>query len=156
MRMSPRGVALLQSFEGCKLKSYDDGVGVWTIGWGSTKGVKPGDCITQVEADRRLREDDLPQYEKGVQDAVFGPFGGKAQISQNQFDAMVCLCYNIGISAFLGSSVARKVRLGDREGAADAFLAWNKGGKPLKVIPGLTNRRKAERERFLEPDQPIS
>lgn len=151
MRLSPAGLNLLKSFEGCRLTAYRDSVGVWTVGYGSTKGVQAGHCISQDEAERRLREDDLPQFEKAVND-VCGPLGDCPRPNQNQFDAMVCLAYNIGAAAFSGSSVARRFRQGNIEGAADAFLMWNKGrvnGK-LTVLQGLANRRAAERALFLK------
>ncbi len=152
MHMSLAGVALLKIFEGCRLQAYDDGAGVWTIGYGHTKGVKPGDSITVAEAERLLREDDLPVYEKAVDAALSGPIGTSPTPTQNQFDAMVSLCFNIGPAKFAKSSVARRFRQGNTQGAADAFLMWNKAGKPLRVLPGLDRRRRMERDLFLKPD----
>lgn len=155
MRMSPNGLDILKQFEGCRLEAYLDSVGVPTIGHGHTLGVKLGDVITQDEADRLLREDDLPQYEKAVSDAVMGPIGTVPTPTINQFDAMVCLCYNIGVSAFMKSSVARRFRQENIRGAADGFLMWNKGRIDgiLVVLPGLDRRRKAERRLFLTGEQ---
>ena len=77
------------------------------------------------------------QFEKAVLDGL----GGKPA-SQEQFDAMVCLTYNIGPAAFARSTVLRKHNAGDFPAAAKAFLMWNKAGG--KVLRGLTRRREAE------------
>ncbi len=97
MQISSAGINLLKRFEGCRLQAYLDSVNVPTIGYGSTKGVKMGDSITQDEAERRLRVDDLPVYEKAVND-ICGPIGTAPIPTQEQFDAMVSLCYNVGPS----------------------------------------------------------
>ena len=68
-------------------------------------------------------------------------------MTQNQFDAMVLLCYNIGESSFARSSVVRNFNAGNLQKAADSFLLWNKAGG--KVSKGLTNRRQKERNLFL-------
>lgn len=147
MTTSTAGINLIKQFEGCKLEAYLCPAKVPTIGYGSTFGVRMGDRITQEEAERRLRKD-LVKFECIVEDALTVP------ASQNQFDAMVSLCYNIGpgnpklnMPGFLTSSVLRRFLAGDIAGAADAFLMWNKGGG--RVLPGLVRRRKAERELFL-------
>jgi lysozyme len=75
----------------------------------------------------------------------------KVKLTQNQFDALVSLVYNIGPPNFNGSTLLRKLNAGDYAGAADQFLVWNKGrvGRKLVVISGLVNRRNAERQLFL-------
>lgn len=152
MRISPDGIALIKSFEGCKLEAYLCPAGVPTIGWGSTLRVRMGDKITQTEADRRVL-DELARYEFAVEDAIARPPGvAAAKPTQNQFDAMVSLCYNIGPGHFRTSSVIRRFVQGDITGAAQAFLMWNKGRAEdgtLKVLPGLVKRRKAELAMFL-------
>jgi len=140
--MSPRGVALLRKFEGFRSKAYQDIVGVWTIGYGFTDRVRPGDTITDVDAGIRLQRE-LRAYEA----AVWNSTGGN--VNQNQFDAMVSLAWNIGIDGFKRSTVLRAHNRGDHEAAARAFALWNKAGG--KVIPGLTRRRAAEAEYYLDP-----
>lgn len=140
MKTSPEGIALIKRFEGCRLEAYLCPANVWTIGYGHTgadvvKGLK----ITQETADILLRRD-LFKFEAAVERAA-GP------AYQNQFDAMVSLCYNIGPTAFAKSSVARLHKNGQYASAAQAFLLWNKGGG--KVLPGLVKRRNAERNLYL-------
>jgi lysozyme len=118
----------------------------YTIGYGSTNNVHPNMKITLEEAEEMLVSS-LPLYEAVVNKSVYGT------VNQNQFDAMVSLCYNIGSRAFQGSSVVRKLNQNDVHGAADAFLMWDKGHTPkgFKVIPGLLKRRQDERKLFMEP-----
>lgn len=141
--INQEGLELIKVFEGCELKAYRDAVGVLTIGYGSTGGhVKAGMTITRVEAEQLLRED-LQRFEVGVDQRL-----GDIEVTDNQFSAMVSLAFNIGLANFSGSSVLRRILAGNVQGAADAFLMWNKaGGKELK---GLTRRRAAERELFLK------
>lgn len=143
MRISNKGRDYIKGFEDLRLVAYPDpGTGgkPWTIGWGHTKGVKQGDRITQEQAEQFL-SDDLAVFELTVNSAI------KRPMMQNQFDAMVSLAFNIGGSAFAGSTLVKKFNTGDAKGAADEFPKWkNSGGK---VMPGLVKRRAAEREMFL-------
>ncbi|ENI1055666.1 MULTISPECIES: lysozyme [Serratia] len=143
MKTSVKGREFIKGFEQLRLKAYPDpGTGgkPWTIGWGHTKGVKQGDRITQEQAEQFL-SDDLAVFELTVNSAI------KRPMTQNQFDAMVSLAFNIGGSAFAGSTLVKKFNAGDAKGAADEFPKWkNSGGK---VMPGLVKRRAAEREVFL-------
>jgi GH24 family phage-related lysozyme (muramidase) len=144
MRTSQAGIDLIHSFEGLRLKAYPDpGTGgkPWTIGWGSTtdeqgRPIEPGTVWTRERADARFRKH-LVQFEQEVRDAL-----GDAPVTQNQFDAMVSLAYNIGCAAFRKSTLVRKHRAGDYEGAALEFVRWNRAGG--KVMRGLIRRREAE------------
>ena len=144
--ISKTGIDLISSFEGIRLNSYDDGVGVWTIGIGTTVypngvKVKKGDkCI--LEQAKEYFAHDLKSFEKTVNDSV------KAPLSQNQFDALISIAYNIGSTAFKNSTLLKKLNAKDYAGAADQFLRWNKGGG--KVLKGLVRRREAERALFLK------
>ena len=140
MECCEKGLCLIKEFEGCKLKAYKCPAGVWTIGYGWTSGVKPGDVWTQAKAEEMLVKGVVP-YSNAVSKAC-------PKATQNQFDAMVSLCYNIGPGNFAKSSVVRFHNAGKFSKAADAFLMWNKGGG--KVLAGLTRRRKAERKLYLE------
>ena len=75
----------------------------------------------------------------------------KVPLNQNEFDALVSLVFNIGAGGFKGSSVLRNLNAGNRRGAADSMLAWNKGtiGGKKVVLKGLANRRAEERAQFL-------
>lgn len=143
MQTSKIGREFIKGFEQLRLKAYPDpGTGgkPWTIGWGHTKGVKPGDQITQEQAEQFI-SDDLAVFELTVNSAI------KRPMTQNQFDAMVSLAFNIGGSAFAGSTLVKKFNAGDAKGAADEFPKWKNSGD--KVMPGLVKRRAAEREVFL-------
>lgn len=146
MKTSSVGINLITGFEDLVLTAYDDGVGVWTIGFGTTVypngvKVKKGDVCTKAQA-LSFFQYDLRRFEAAVNQAV------KVVINQNQFDALVSLTYNIGESAFKKSTLLAKLNKGDFTGAADQFKVWNIGGG--KVLKGLERRRAAERELFLK------
>ncbi|WP_010117524.1 lysozyme [Acinetobacter sp. P8-3-8] len=142
MKISTNGIDLICSFEGLRLKAYDDGVGVWTIGYGTTMingtKVKKGDTCTLEQAKSYMAQD-LKQFESAVNQV-------KVPLNQNQYDALVSLAYNIGVSAFLNSTLLKKLNAKDYKGAAEQFLRWNRAGG--KVMRGLTNRRAKERKLF--------
>ena len=145
MSVSNKGVDLICEFEGKRLAAYDDGVGVWTIGFGTIKypngvRVKKGDTCTLEQAKEYMRHD-LIEFEYTVNSSV------KVPLNQNQFDALVSLAYNIGSSAFKSSTLVKKLNSGDYHGAADQFNVWiNAGGKRMQ---GLVNRRDREKLLFL-------
>lgn len=146
MKTSQVGIELISSFEDTKLQAYDDGVGVWTIGIGTTVypngvKVKKGDKCTLEQAKEYFAHD-LKRFESSVNKLVEVP------LSQNQFDALVSLTYNIGSGAFAKSTLLRKLNAKDYQGAADQFLVWIRGGG--KVLKGLVRRREAERALFLK------
>ena len=152
MKMSRDGIELLKRFEGCKLTAYQDSVGVWTIGYGTTEGagfgpITKGMKISQATADDWL-VDGLSKYERAVSMALV------RSPTQNQFDAMVSLCYNIGPGAFAGSTVCRAFNAGKIAMAANGFLLWNKAKG--KVLKGLTARRAAEMALFMKPADHIA
>lgn len=143
MRTSDKGRNLIKKWEGKALKAYLCPAGVWTIGYGWTIGVKKGDTWTDEKAETMLVEG-LRTYEQAVANAL-----GAVPTTQNQFDAMVALCYNIGPANFLRSSVLREHKAQNYLTAANAFLKWNKAGG--RELPGLTNRRADERKLYLLP-----
>ncbi|MNU46301.1 Lysozyme RrrD [compost metagenome] len=139
--LSETGLTVLKHYEGCELKAYRDSVGVLTIGYGDTENVNEGMVITHEEAEDRLERRLGRDFEPAVRAAVI------AHMRQEQFDAMVCLAYNIGAAAFAKSTLVKLFNAGDIQLAADQFLRWDKaGGKSLK---GLRRRRAAERALFL-------
>jgi len=150
MKTSPRGINLIKEFEGFRAEAYKPiPSDPWTIGYGTIRGVKPGDVITRAEAERRLRHE-LVEYERAVERAT----GGNA--TQPQFDALVSFAYNVGVKGMAGSTVIKRHNAGDHQAAARAFGLWNKAGG--KVWPGLTRRRAAEAALYLTPDpasQPV-
>ncbi len=127
------GIAL---HEGFKDRAYDDGVGVQTIGYGSTVGVKPGDTITPERALVRLAKD-ADAYQVAMRKCVAVP------LYPHEWDAYVSLTYNIGTAAFCGSTLAGLLNAGDYAGACAQISRWNRAGG--RVLSGLTKRRAAER-----------
>lgn len=141
MRTSQRGLSLIKSFEGLRLQAYKDAVGVWTVGYGTTRGVKAGMSINKEQAERMLLND-VQRFEPEIERLVTVP------LSQNQWDALVIFTYNLGAANLESSTLLRKLNAGDYAGAAEQFPRWNKAGG--KVLAGLTRRREAERSLFLE------
>ena len=146
-QINMQGLALVKEFEGCKLDAYQDVAGIWTIGYGHIRGVQPGMRISQTEAEQTLLDDLLGT------EAVVDAATGNVPTSDNQFAAMVVLCFNIGSANFRGSTVLREHLAGHTDAAADAFLMWNKARVDgvLQPVTGLTNRRSAERALYLTP-----
>jgi lysozyme len=155
MKTSREGLDFIIAREALKTKAYLDSGGVWTIGVGHTSAAGPpvprsGMVITEQEA-KDIFARDLVQYENAVSKAL------KRSPNQNQFDAMVSLCFNIGGGAFAISSVVRNFNAGNLKAASEAFLMWVKDNG--KVIPGLVKRRELEKALFLKsswvPVQPV-
>ncbi len=142
MNTSNRGLSLIIQFEGFRGEAYRDVVGVVTIGFGFTKGVKMGDKMTLAEARDRLRLE-IVEYEQGVLAAC------TRKPNQNQFVAFVCFAFNVGVGGFRKSSVLKAHNRGDYQAAARAFGLWNRAGG--RVFAGLTRRRAAESALYLEP-----
>ncbi len=146
MNIGDRGLDLIRAFEGFRADPYLDAVGVPTIGYGSTyypdgQRVRLTDPpISEPEA-RRLMQATLAEFEDGISAAL------QVDVTQSQFDALVCWAFNIGVSAAQNSTLMKKLNSGDYFGAADQFLRWNKAGGV--VLRGLSRRRAAERELFL-------
>jgi lysozyme len=149
MKINEQGLNLIKEFEGCYLDAYICPAGVPTVGYGHTDSAKMGQRITHTEADRLLKED-LAYFERSISEWAQSSF---VALNSNEFSACVSLAFNIGVSAFLSSTVARKLREGDKAAAANAFLMWNKANGV--VLPGLERRRASERDLFLKKTQPI-
>ena len=140
MRTSVAGCDLIASREGCVLQAYLDTVGIYTVGVGHTgrsspPTVHPGMRITRAQADAFLTAD-LAPAEATVNEDV------KVKLTQNQFDSLVSLVFNIGGLGFQGSTVLRKINKGLYDEAADGFLMWTKPA-------ALKSRRESERAQFL-------
>ena len=136
LSISNNGLALIKNFEGCRLTSYQDSVGVWTIGYGHTSGVSKGQTITQAQADAFLKAD-CASAEKSVNSY------SKYNWNQNQFDALVSFTFNCG-----SGNLKTLLNNGQRtiSEISAKITAYNKAGG--KVLQGLVNRRTAEKELF--------
>lgn len=139
-QINKAGLDLIKSFEGLRLKAYQDSVGVWTIGYGHTKTATPGMVISEPEAEAMLRND-LAEAQGAVERLV------KQPLNDNEYAALVSFVFNLGSGNFSRSTLLKKLNAGNRKGAADQFLVWNKAGG--KVLAGLTRRRQAERALFI-------
>lgn len=141
LKINAAGLSLIKEFEGLKLESYQDVVGIWTIGYGHTgPEVTKGKIISTKDAEELLSRD-LERFEAGVRKLV------PTNCTANQFSALVCFAYNVGLGNLDKSTLLKKLLANDVAGAADEFLKWNKAGN--KEVAGLTRRRVAERALFL-------
>lgn len=136
---------LVKFFEGFYSKTYNDGFGNITIGYGFTKhtlpGLKWGDTISQSESDEYLYKV-LKKREQFIYENI------KVPITQEQFDALISWIYNIGRSAAKRSTLIKKINNGEYESAAKEFLRWNHvRGRQVK---GLTIRRTKEKILFTQ------
>ncbi|HBY7766486.1 TPA: lysozyme [Klebsiella aerogenes] len=144
MQISSNGITKLKREEGERLKAYPDSRGIPTIGVGHAGNVdgKPVTLGMTITADKssELLKADLRWVEDAISSLVRVP------LTQNQYDALCSLIFNIGKSAFAGSTVLRQLNLKNYQAAADAFLMWKKAGKDTEI---LLPRRQRERALFL-------
>lgn len=139
MNYSSNGLQLTEYFEGCSLTAYQDAAGVWTIGYGHTIGVQPGDTCTQAQAEAWL-EQDVAGAVATVNQFVTVP------LTQGQFDALVDFVFNLGATNFESSTLLKLLNEGDYAGAADQFVRWDHCNGEENV--GLLARRQAETAEF--------
>ena len=167
MKLSKAGADLMHRFEGCRNKPYLCPAHIWTIGYGHVlyqEQIKlpmvrvEGKDIPMIRKEMPLKQedsrvwskeeieklfaDDVASFERGVLRLVPGVAG-----RQGAFDALVSISFNFGLGNLQRSTIRMKANRGDWEGAAEAFMAWTKGGG--KVLPGLVKRREAEIALFL-------
>ena len=141
MSVNKATLDLIKQYEGCKLTAYQDIVGIWTIGYGTTAmaglGITPakGMTITQERAEDLLRQG-VDKFAATVDALII------SNVNANEFGACVSLAYNVGSTGFAKSTVLRELNAGNYDKAAAAFRMWNKAGG--EVIQGLVNRREAE------------
>jgi lysozyme len=141
-KINDAGLALIKEFEGCRLNAYRDIVGVLTIGYGHTgQDVWTNQVITEAKAEALLIKD-LEKFENGVQDLL-----QVSAITNNQFSALVCFAYNLGLGNLEKSTLLKLVNERKFQEAAEQFLVWDRAGG--EVVPGLLRRRQAERALFL-------
>lgn len=148
MKIPQQAVDIVKKWEGFRAEAYQDSVGVWTIGYGTTAaagvGIVPhqGMKISERQAEKYLRRG-LEKFADQIRPNISGP------INDNEFSAFLSLAYNIGPGAFNTSTALRRFNIGDKHGAAEALTWFNKAGG--RVLRGLTNRRAEEKALFLTP-----
>jgi lysozyme len=137
--MTQQGLDLIKKYEGLRLEAYKCPAGVWTIGYGHTKGVVKGMKISKEEAEELLKQD-VSVFELQVINTV-------GKLSDCKIDALVSFAYNVGIAAFRNSTLCRKVKANSDDPAIrNEFMKWiYAGGKKLQ---GLERRRKEEAEMY--------
>ena len=137
MRTSEKGLNLIKKYEGLRLKAYKCPAGVWTIGYGHTKGVKQNDTITEAQAVELLLRDVLDC--EGVINRLV-----KKTLNQGQFDACISFIFNLGAGNFQRSTLLRKINQDDFAGASREFSRWIYSGG--KILNGLKKRREEEKQ----------
>ncbi|MCU0534529.1 MAG: glycoside hydrolase family protein [Hydrococcus sp. Prado102] len=148
MNISQNCLDLIKKWEGFRANAYLDPVGIPTIGYGTIcypngQKIQIGDVISESEAEDLLKLK-CDEFAEVVNNVV------TVTLNQNQFDALISFCYNVGARAFQESTLLKKLNAGDFKGAAEQFLRWNKATKNgVKIVlEGLTNRRKDEKALF--------
>jgi lysozyme len=141
MQISELALEKIKAFEGCRLTAYQDAAGVWTIGYGHTKDVKPGDKISQYWADECLKKD-IEAVEAQIEKLDL-------TLSQPQLDALVSFVFNIGIGKFKESTLLKWIREGRSENdIKKQWRQWVYAGNPPRPLPGLIKRREWESIRY--------
>lgn len=146
IKIDKTGIDLITKFEGLKLKPYLCSAKVPTIGFGSTRyenGVKVKLSDPEITKERAIQlfANTLTQYEEAVDDYTTD------KVNQNQFNALVSFCYNVGANALKNSTLLKIVNTNvNSEQIKEQFLKWVKANG--KTIQGLVNRRNAESELY--------
>ena len=135
MKTSEEGLELIKSFEGCETTAYQDSVGVWTIGYGHTKGVEEGQTCSIEDAETML-SDEMDEYEGYINNMV------KVEREQHEFDALVAWGYNLGPTNLGESTMLKVLNDGQFDRVPDEMRRWNRAGG--QVLQGLVRRREAE------------
>ena len=135
MKISSEGLELIKHFEGCETTAYQDSVGVWTIGYGHTKGVEEGQTCS-IEDTETMLADEMDEYEGYINNMV------KVDFEQHEFDALVAWVYNLGPTNLGESTMLKVLNGGQFARVPDQKKRWNRAGG--QVLAGLVRRRTAE------------
>jgi lysozyme len=143
MQLSENGLNLIKKFEGFSPTVYNDVAGKPTIGFGHL--IKPNESFTSIDIPTatQLLADDAKIAVSGVNKCI------TASLNQNQFDALVSFCYNLGVGALINSTLRKKLNAGDYDSAQAEFMRWVFAAGVKQQ--GLVNRRNAESELFGTP-----
>ena len=136
-------IKLIKESEGCKLTSYKCPAGIWTIGYGQTKGIKEGMTWTQNQADEDLVKTALEVLNRSIK---YSPILATANMEKQA--AIADFIYNLGVGNYATSTLKKKVDVGDWMSAASEIKRWDKAAG--KVLKGLTVRRAKEAALLLE------
>ena len=145
MKTSQAGLDLIKRYEGVRRKPYRCPAGLWTVGVGHLigDGLSLPDSwnrtLEAAEVDALLAKD-VARFERGVARYI------SARLTQGQFDALVSFSFNLGLGTLQRSTLRQKINRGDKDGAIQSLLKYNKAAG--KVLKGLDLRRKAEAQLF--------
>ncbi len=143
MKISEDGLELIKKFEGCETTAYQDSVGVWTIGFGHTKGVEEGQTCSIEDAESMLAEE-MDEYEGYINNMV------KVELQQHEFDALVAWVYNLGPTNLGESTMLKVLNGGQFDRVPDEMNRWTRAGG--EILEGLVRRRQAESLMFQNLD----
>ena len=143
MKISENGLELIKKFEGCETTAYQDSVGVWTIGFGHTKGVEEGQTCSIEDAESMLA-DEMDEYEGYINNMV------KVDLQQHEFDALVAWVYNLGPTNLGESTMLKVLNGGQFDRVPEEMNRWTRAGG--KILEGLVRRRQAESLMFQDLD----
>ena len=143
MKISEDGLELIKKFEGCETTAYQDSVGVWTIGFGHTKGVEEGQTCSIEDAESMLA-DEMDEYEGYINNMV------KVDLQQHEFDSLVAWVYNLGPTNLGESTMLKVLNGGQFDRVPDEMNRWTRAGG--EILEGLVRRRQAESLMFQDLD----
>ena len=143
MKISEDGLELIKKFEGCETCAYQDSVGVWTIGFGHTKGVEEGQTCSIEDAESMLA-DEMDEYEGYINNMV------KVELQQHEFDSLVAWVYNLGPTNLGESTMLKVLNGGQFDRVPDEMNRWTRAGG--EILEGLVRRRQAESLMFQNLD----
>ena len=143
MKISENGLELIKKFEGCETTAYQDSVGVWTIGFGHTKGVEEGQTCSIEDAESMLA-DEMDEYEGYINNMV------KVELQQHEFDSLVAWVYNLGPTNLSESTMLKVLNGGQFDRVPDEMNRWTRAGG--EILEGLVRRRQAESLMFQNLD----
>ena len=143
MKISEDGLELIKKFEGCETTAYQDSVGVWTIGFGHTKGVEEGQTCSIEDAESMLA-DEMDEYEGYINNMV------KVDLQQHEFDSLVAWVYNLGPTNLSESTMLKVLNGGQFDRVPDEMNRWTRAGG--EILEGLVRRRQAESLMFQNLD----
>lgn len=146
MRASDKCLKMLAHHEGVRQKPYKCPAGLWTVGVGHLIGDGKSlpdswNRLFTLEEVYDLLAKDVARFERGVERYITIP------LKQGEFDAIVSFAFNLGLGTLQKSTLRQKLNRGDKEGAIESLLKYNKAGG--KILKGLDNRRKDEAKLFL-------
>ena len=143
MKISENGLELIKKFEGCETTAYQDSVGVWTIGFGHTKGVEEGQTCSIEDAESMLANE-MDEYEGYINNMV------KVDLQQHEFDSLVAWVYNLGPTNLSESTMLKVLNGGQFDRVPDEMNRWTRAGG--EILEGLVRRRQAESLMFQNLD----